>query len=997
MEQDFKLNPILNSPYHKPEKHWKLDGKGVPVGGTVSERRNSKYIVPVPLPKNKSEAMEFDYQETENHTINDIRRQVDKWRNLTEDKQGVTYPTRRLLEHWREGQTEPRLFFCQIEAAETFIWLNEVAPNTTQGKRILDELKNANEATNSSLLRYAAKMATGSGKTMVMAMLIAYHTINKSRMHNSPRFSNNFLIVTPGITIKDRLRVLLPSDPNAIYREHNLVPSDLEEEIKIARILITNYHAFNKREKTKLTTTARDIFTGNNDEKYSTKENEGEMLARACKELIRSKNVIVINDEAHHCYRHKESGKNKVRISQEDKQEAKKNNEAAHVWISGIEALGRQININCVYDLSATPFFLRGSGHKEGELFPWVVSDFALMDAIESGIVKVPRVPVKDNARTDDGAPMYRDLYKSIRQDLPKKSSTKNVKQSSVRSDRLPTQLRGAMQTLYGHYKKIHKSWKDRGIEVPPVFIIVCNNTATSKLIYENISGYEVEPGIWKKGSLELFNNVGEDRKLSSEMHTLLIDSAQLDSGEAMSDEFKKAAASEIQIFKDEIRKRSPEKDTENLTDEELLREVMNTVGKKGHLGEQIRCVVSVSMLTEGWDANNVTHILGVRAFGTQLLCEQVVGRGLRRYSYELISEGENEGRLPLEISEVFGVPFAFALPAEVPPPPPPKPQYRVQAMSERANLEIVFPRVLSYTVQIPDEKLIANFDEDSRMTIAPEVAASVTEVETIMGPSAVFTLDDLRKHRENEVIFYLAAETAKLFSDGENRAPPSVFRDLVPIVRHWIRDYLTRIGDVPMQYLLWQELAEEAGQRIRSACTTQYEDESDRRIAIVDNFMPQGSTSRVNFLTSKKRRYETAVGKCHINYAVCDSDWEMSFCKFLEGDSGVHAYVRNDRLDFRVPYTYQGKSRHYEPDYIVLVDDGKGKNDLLRLVVEVKGERGNQARAKANTMKRYWLPSVNNDGRWGRWAFVEIDDMKSARERLAQFTVRHKTAQTVE
>ena len=995
MPQRFDENPILNSPYEEPERHWHLDDASRPTG-TISEgRRTSTHLVPIPASqRNKMQQQQqgdlgLEDKTKENPIINRIRRQVKKWRAEPPEQWKVTYETRTLLMHWREGRTTPRPFFCQIEATETFIWLNEVAPNTTEGKKILDELEEANKEANPKLFRFAAKMATGSGKTAVMAMMIAYHTINKARHPRSKLFCSNFLIVAPGITIKDRLRVLYPSDPAKMYDSEGIIPNEFTEDIQKAQIVITNYHAFGHREKITMSKGTREILKGNNEQNISTLETDGEMLERACKGLLGQDDVIVINDEAHHCYRHKTEN-DEEKITSEEKEEARKNEEAARLWISGIEALGQKIKLKCVYDLSATPFFLRGSGYPEGQLFPWVTSDFALMDAIECGIVKLPRVPVDDGTATIDGLPIYRNIYKHISKDLPKKGRSK---QGSMNPDDLPSKLQGAIKTLYQHYKKTHDAWVKSGIDVPPVFIIVCNNTSTSKLIYDFVAGHELQnrPGDWKKGAFDLFNNVDDNKKPLPHMQTLLIDSEQLDSGEAMSADFKKAAATEIKIFKDEMRLRFPDRDTSKITDEDLLREVMNTVGKKGRLGEKVRCVVSVSMLTEGWDANNVTHILGVRAFGTQLLCEQVVGRGLRRYSYDLEQEGPHKGHFKPEYADVFGVPFTFATGTKIGPPEPPEPQFRVRAMGERAGLTINFPRVRSYTVKIPDEKLIASFDENSRLTITAEDAPHTVEQQGIVGEGITLTLDDLKKRRENEVVFYLAAEISKRFADENGNISPNRFRDLMPITKHWLKDYLTCLGGTFMQYMLWQPFAVMAAERIYRACSPQNVDPKEIYIPIVDKFTPEGSSFYVDFLTRKKRRHETRADKCHVNLAICDSDWELNFCQFLEDDPGVYSYVRNDGLGFEVPYIYQKRAHNYRPDFIALVDDGK--ENLLNLVIEIKGLRDDKDRAKADTMKRYWVPSVNNDGRWGRWAFVEIMDMQNAREKLTQFTSgKHKT-----
>jgi len=355
-----------------------------------------------------------------------------------------------------------------------------------------------------------------------------------------------------------------------------------------------------------------------------------------------------MNDEAHHCYRRK-AGDEDVRLTGDDKREAEQRNEEARVWISGVEAIQRKIGVKVVYDLSATPFFLRGSGYTEGDLFPWVVSDFSLIDAIESGIVKIPRVPIADNAMQGP-QPTYRDLWQRIRQDLPRKGRKTEAAQGEPQ---LPAELEGALQSLYSNYRQYEEQWESHAEAranglTPPVFIVVCNNTNVSKLVFDYVSGWEktLDDGrnILVPGALPLFGNVTDAGRWSDRPSTILVDSSQLESGEAMSAEFK-------------AEYRAPTGgDPEEVTDQDLLREVMNTVGKPGKLGENVKCVVSVSMLTEGWDANTVTHILGVRAFGTQLLCEQVIGRGLRRVSYAT----NDGGMFDPEYAEVYGVPFSF-------------------------------------------------------------------------------------------------------------------------------------------------------------------------------------------------------------------------------------------------------------------------------------------------------------------------------------------------
>jgi type III restriction enzyme len=517
--------------------------------------------------------------------------------------------------------------------------LTEVAPNLGKtGDDFLEHLANANNDANPELMRLALKMATGAGKTTVMAMLIAWQTINSVRHPGSKRFTRGFLIVAPGITIKDRLRVLQPNDPYSYYKSREIVPSDMLGDLDRAKILITNYHAFKLRERIELSKGGRLLLQGRGGDELNTQETEGQMLQRVMPDLMGLKNIMVLNDEAHHCYREKPNHDDEDDdLTGDDRKEAEKNNEAARLWITGLEIVNRKLGLNKVIDLSATPFFLSGSGYAEGTLFPWTMSDFSLMDAIECGIVKLPRVPVADNIPGGD-MPKFRNLWEHIRKRMPKKGRGKG---NALDPLSIPVELQTALEALYGHYEKTYNLWEQSGIKVPPCFIVVCNNTSTSKLVYDYISGFqrENEDGstTLENGRLALFRNFDEHGNAIPRPRTLLIDSEQLESGDALDDNFRKMADDEIERFRREIIERTGDRrQAENLTDQELLREVMNTVGKKDRLGESIRCVVSVSMLTEGWDTNTVTHVLGVRAFGTQLLCEQVIGRALRRQSYDL-------------------------------------------------------------------------------------------------------------------------------------------------------------------------------------------------------------------------------------------------------------------------------------------------------------------------------------------------------------------------
>ena len=764
----FFERPILNNPYEYPRRHWELDAEGQPTHRILDGRRPAEFITPFPTAQqhgasaaqarlgiDEHEELSTDDEQYLTAQINTVRRHVDRWRDIPNPNDwGVTPTTARLLRHWRSHKFSGiRPFFCQVEAAETAIWLTEVAPRS-RAKAIvslLHHLEEVSHTANPGLSRLALKMATGAGKTTVMAMLIAWQTINAVRHPNSPRFTRGFLVVTPGITIRDRLRVLQPNDPDAYYGKRELIPSEMLRDLYQTRIVITNYHAFKLRERAKLPKGNRALLTGQTGTAPQTQETEGQMLQRVMPGLMSVKRVLVFNDEAHHCYREKPGSRDEEVLKGDDRKEAKQNTEAARLWISGLEAAARRLDVSRVMDLSATPFFLRGSGYAEGTLFPWTMSDFSLMDAIECGIVKLPRVPVADNIPGQD-MPMFRKLWEHIRDDMPKKGRGKAGELDPLL---LPVPLQTALEALYGHYERTFRLWEEAEIPVPPCFIIVCNNTSSSKLVYEYVSGFQrpSENGnqTLRNGRLALFRNFDDDGNRLARPRTLLIDSLQLESGDALDRNFRKIAADEIERFRRErVERTGNRSDGDDITDQELLREVMNTVGKPGTLGDSIRCVVSVSMLTEGWDANTVTHVLGVRAFGTQLLCEQAVGRALRRQSYDL----NEENLFDVEYADVLGIPFDFTAEPVVAPPKPPKETVRVRAVRpDRDELEIRFPRVTGYRVEPPNDRLEADFNEDHVLELTPElVGSSQVRNSGIVGEAVDLNLRHLEGMRTNEI-----------------------------------------------------------------------------------------------------------------------------------------------------------------------------------------------------------------------------------------------------
>ncbi|MHB1274084.1 MAG: BPTD_3080 family restriction endonuclease [Rhodanobacter sp.] len=1018
MENQFFERPILNSPYDYPAHHWELDESGQPTQQVIDSRRSADFVTPIPKPRKQqgkveqpslifdegkglsSEVQQYDHTAI----INAVRQQVDRWRLIPDSGQWhVTPETARLLQHWRHHHFSGiRPFFCQVEAVETAIWLVEVAPQLGKAAgNVLDHLANANNDANPELMRLALKLATGAGKTTVMAMLIAWQTVNAVRHPNSKRFTRGFLIVAPGITIRDRLRVLQPNDPYSYYQSRELVPTDMLGDLDRAKIVITNYHAFKLRERLELSKGGRRLLQGRGGAELDTQETEGQMIQRVMPDLMGMKNIVVINDEAHHCYREKPGATDLDELKGDDKEEAQNNNEAARLWISGLEAVNRQLGVNRVIDLSATPFFLSGSGYAEGTLFPWTMSDFSLMDAIECGIVKLPRVPVADNVPGSE-MPKFRELWKHIGKKMPKKGRGKGKALDPLA---LPVELMTALEALYGHYAETYKLWQQAGIRVPPCFIVVCQNTAISKLVYDYISGFVREnddgTGELVNGRFELFRNFDEHGNPIARPRTLLIDSEQLESGDALDKGFRDMAADEIERFRREIIERSNDpRAADAITEQDLLREVMNTVGKVDRLGESIRCVVSVAMLTEGWDASTVTHVLGVRAFGTQLLCEQVIGRALRRQSYELNAEG----LFDVEYADVLGIPFDFTAKPVVAPPQKPRETVQVKAVRpERDALEIRFPRALGYRVELPEDRLTAEFNEESTLTLTPDlVGPSITRNAGIIGEGVDLSLKHLGDMRTSTLLFHLTQRLLYTkWRDPNEEARLNLFGQLKRITRQWLDTCLVCKGGTYPAQLMYQELADMACNKITTAITRA---ELGRRPikAMLDPYNPVGSTRHVNFSTSRTERWETDARRCHVNWAILDSDWEAEFCRVAEAHPRVRAYVKNHNLGLEVPYRFGSHHRIYIPDYIVQVDDGHGRpnaagamdggsgrghgaDDPLNLIVEIKGYRREDAIEKKATMDTYWVPGVNYLGSHGRWAFAEFTDVYAMQEDFAK------------
>jgi len=984
-------NPILNRPYDVPTRYFEMGPHG-PTGAILDGRRPSESLIPIAASRkgvrqaDGSMQVALDVELTaerreRNDLINDLRREVERWRHR--DYERVTPVTRKLLQHWADPTRENRVLYCQREAAETAIFLAEVAGRHgyADWRRRIDE---ASRDHNADLPRVALKMATGAGKTVVMAMLVAWQTVNKVTSPRDTRFAKRFLVVTPGITIRDRLRVLIPNDPSNYYDERELLPADLKGALGHAQIVITNYHAFlpkDAKEITGVSATTRKLLLAGRADPF--RETPDAVVARVLRDLGGGSDpVVVLNDEAHHCYQDKPlpQSMDAPRLTR-DEEEA---NAEARVWFRGLQAVARKAGVKAVYDLSATPYYLGGSGYNEGYIFPWTVSDFSLMDAIESGIVKIPRTPVDDDATGD--LVTYLRLWDHVGARLPKKRVSATT---GVLGWIPPKELEGALHSLYRSYLRSYEHWERELApreEPPPVFIVVCPNTVVSKLVYDWIAGGVLaETGGLRNGELPLLSNVVDGTMLTRPV-TILVDSARLESGEALTKDFREAATAEIEAFKRHLRTRTPGADVDDVSDEDLLREVMNTVGKPGRLGEAVRCVVSVAMLTEGWDANTVTHILGIRAFGSQLLCEQVVGRGLRRRSYAL----DDDGFFSPEYANIYGVPFAF-IPTDRPMKEslPAPPAVMVESVEGREHLRITFPKLDGYRVELPDDLPGDDIEHAARFTIGPSTVPTRTHITGIVGGGEIDTDDSIAHRRPQEVAYALARQllVAHLTVLGGD-ARPWLFPRLASICRKWLDERVDVAPGFSLSHLLSStELRASAVEAIYRSIVVQVGNRRERLRPMLRRHDPIGSTGAVSFATRKKV-YETT--KSEISHVTLDgrdgNTWEQILAMECELHKDVEAYAKNDRLGFTIPYVHEGRAHSYVPDFLVRLRRRAGEPFNRTLIVEVSGSRKSPGptAAKAETARNQWCVAVNNHGGFGRWGYVEIRSMPAAHDVLA-------------
>ncbi len=971
-------HPIINSPYEQPSRYWKLDHEHRATSEQVAGRRPSANLPAVP-----TQRLGEQLPLIQNQLVNEIRDAVGSWRDG--GYEGATVNTRRLLAHWTNPLAMRRLFFAQVEALETLIWLTEVAPGSS-GRPKSDLLARAEQISrdfNDNLLRMAVKMATGTGKTATMGMVIAWHAVNaasgRRNGRHAGRYHTQFLAITPGLTVRERLGVLDPTKANNVYAELDLVPADLRKHLGRVQVRQVNFQAFQRRDilGQHVTGDTRRLLRQSAERVLESPRAMLVRVLRGMRALAGDGKIVVLNDEAHHCYLPgSERGGGAEPLAAVAK---KQQDEPAALWFNALRSLRTaELLAEPVYDFSATPMFISTAARKDAEMFPWCVSDFSLLDAIESGLVKIPRVPVEDDS--DAESPVWRRLFQNTN---PKK----------LQRGGLHGAISSGLEALYRNYESIYEQWcgesAERPMPTPPVFIVVAGDIVNAEALHDYIAGYTEEDGdghpVYHRGACSLFSNVTPDRSgWEPSIRTLLVHSQLEQETEiGRGTRLGRAISAQASLLR-EMGGIGP-----GMDDQSVVREALNTVGKAGKLGEQIRCVVSVSMLTEGWDAK-CTHILGYRAFSTQLLCEQVVGRALRRSSYDV----GDDGLLPPEFAEVLGVPFDFLPPAsrDVAPNPEPRQSYEIKTLTGRQDRRIDFPLIASYRFaegsgsRRLDPGRVAPFKLAGTPTMAVMVGVAGTEEIVASAP------DDARRQQvEAEIASALVqAWERELLEGGESARRVFLFRNAIADVRQWLELPQVRAaaeGGAAWRRLLSSEARQKAVDAMVDACVPS-EGMKDGIVGVYEHPRLR-STHGITYQTSLSDHYPYSLDaqtECsEINIAACHSGPEAEIARLLDAHRAVTAWARNYGLGWTVPYLHDGAWRRYEPDFVARLFGGRDTGDAVYLMIEGKREPDDKSAAKREYVERYWIPAVRNDPNLTpslrRWAFTQIPESYEAYE----------------
>lgn len=920
---------IINNPYEEPKNYWKYD-RETRTFDLAAGRRPAGYLVASPDSKKFDDPGRF----VEIPLVNKIRPRIAEWRDS--GYLGATSVTRRLLNHWTtiEDRDDRRFFFCQLEAIETLIWLVESPDANRTGINI---------PTDGGLFpRVCSKLATGTGKTVVMAMLIAWQVINKTSYPQDTRYSKNIFVVAPNLTVRNRLKVLTPSDPNNYYERFDIVPAGFMEKLRLGKVLIRNWHALQWESEENLSKKKSVDKRGpKSDEAY---------VRELLQDMSTARNITVINDEAHHAWR-VSAGLESKKLSKEEKGEI----DEATKWIGGLDRIHSARGLLKCYDFSATPFVPTGKKANEESLFEWIVSDFGLNDAIESGLVKTPYVVIRDDTIPD--AETYKSRLYHIYNDEEVKE---NLNQKARAETPLPSLVMNAYHLLGADWLETFKRWKSQNHNVPPVMITVANRTETASRIKHAFDNH----------------NVPID-DLCNPNTTLHIDSKVLNSAESDDtiDLSEQVEPEDEQVGG----KKKPSKKLQA----ELLRKQVDTVGQYGESGGQIRNVISVGMLSEGWDARTVTHIMGLRAFTSQLLCEQVIGRGLRRTSYEVNVE---TNLFEPEYVNIFGVPFTF-LPHEdtggtVPPPPSPK--TRVEAVNEKKEFEISFPNIVRIE-HVFQPKLEIDLDStevltlDASKTIKIANLAPVVEGKPDVTSITTIDIDKLaEEYRLQKVIFEVTKRVYEQMNPLWRGTKEKLLGQLFKLVENFLKT--DKILIQPAAYSADQVkrrlvIALNMETVVSHIFTSIQECSSESLTPVFDQEHPIKSTGDMNpWYTGKPNEFTV---KSHINFCTYDSAWESCEAFHLDTNELVVSWVKNDHLGFEIYYLWQGIVRKYRPDFLIKLKNG------LNLVLEVKGQETEKDKTKRRFLEE-WVQAVNNHGGFGKWAHAVSRDPNDVEDIIA-------------
>jgi len=945
-------NPIINNAYREPEHHW-IIRQGEPAVKAEGRRSAFYYYRPEKVVGQQLDTGELGTPQPL-ELVNDLRTRVKQWRR--EGYPGTTRTTLELLTYWTREEREKKLFFCQVEAAETIIFLLEARMDHRQGLNIpLEELSAETAAKGyAAFRRYACKMATGAGKTTVMAMTIAWSLLNKAANRQDARFSDAVLVLCPNITIKERLRELDPHQKDAsTYRLRDLVPPHLMPDLWKGHVAVTNWHVLQPHEGNQVGgVTAKVVKIG--------QESDTALVRRILGSIGGKRNLLVLNDEAHHAYR---KALEETAVKTDDELEEMERREAT-IWIEGLDKVHKLRGINFCADFSATPFYLKGTGKDVGRPFPWIVSDFGLIDAIESGLVKIPQFPIDDTTPGDRAA--FFNLWKWI---VEKRLSPaeKGGKRGQVKPEAVLKYAGGAITQLAGSWQETFREWRQDPANhpTPPVFVLVCKNTALAKRVHE-----------WLLGKGEAPANIPEFKNEDGREHTVRIDSKvaeELESGDVKSLESRR-----LRYVLGSIGKTEWPAGIVPPEWSELAKQL--NVDPTVPPGRDVRCIVSVSMLTEGWDATTVTHILGLRPFQSQLLCEQVVGRGLRRTQYQDLSVEE--------VAVVIGVPFEiipFKTKAGKARTPPAK-VHHVHPLEERAHLEIRFPRVEGYTFRAR-HRIRANWDQIQSLELNPAKDPTKTMVKGYApdasgrisrhgpGEEDEISLDSFRKeHRVQELEFELARALTARLDGSESIAIPrhALFPQCLGISREYLRTKVTAKPGTTLVDVLTPAPFTQAVNAISGALSSDTATPGETpQLPRYEASRKAGSTKEMDYWTSRK---VIETSKSHLNLAPIDSGWEQMVKFALEEHPNVIAWARNYNLGFAIPYLRDttGEVHDYIPDFLVrLQSEGR---EVGTLILEVKGGQDEWKDVKASGARR-WVKAVNEDGSYGQWSYCMVRD----------------------